>query len=57
MVPRGKKWPDSLSVTEPRITATVAVITRPATRVNHGELPMKASQPGRSWAVVSHAVV
>ena len=57
MVPSGRKWPDSLSVTEPRMIATRAVSTRPAISASHGEPPMNASQPGSSWEVVSQAVV
>jgi hypothetical protein len=57
IVPRGRKWPESFSVSEPISTATTAVSSRPATRVSQGEAPAQASQPGRSVAVVSAAVV
>ena len=57
IVPSGRKWPDSLSVTEPRMIATSAVSTSPAISDSHGEVPAKASQPGSSCDVVSHALV
>ena len=57
MVPRGRKWPESLSVSEPISTATTAVRIRPATSVSQGEAPTQAIHAGRSVAVVSAAVV
>ena len=57
IVPRAGSGPTA-GVTEARDHRHRGGEHQPGERgVSHGEPPMKASQPGRSWAVVSHAVV